>query len=107
MRREVAVVKSAVSAELRAIVLERLGRLAETDADTLLIMDGQSTETLADGISVSLYHETLENGAHKFVVQALKPRWFGLTTAIEVDGFVIEPNGERRTLVEEEMWTYL
>ena len=70
-------------------------------------MEEHSTEELAEGISINLYHEALGGGAHKFVVQALKPRYLGLTTAIEVDGFVVEPSGATRPLAEDETWKYL
>jgi hypothetical protein len=81
--------------------------LAERSLDALASMEDHSAEELSEGISINLYHEALGSGAHKFVVQALKPRYLGLSTAIEVDGFVIEPNGAKRPLAEDETWKYL
>jgi hypothetical protein len=52
------------------------------------------------------YHD-VAGDLHFVVVQASKDRWFGLFTAMEVAGFVIDENGIRRPITEAERWNYI
>lgn len=94
--------------DLRSIAAERVAELKKLDASALESLPAHSKEALPSNrrIAVSQYHEVTETGGHRIVVQAMQDRWLGLSTAIEVDGFVIETDGRKRRLTEPEKWAY-
>jgi len=92
---------------LRKIVAERLVRLKALDSMELESLPSHTTEALAAKITVTQYHEVDGPGEHKIVVQASQPRWLGIMDDVEVDGFVVAPDGTKRPLGEEEKWPYL
>lgn len=94
--------------DMRSIVTGRVAKLQELDAVALRSLPAHSKETVPSNrkIVVSQYHEVTETGEHRIVVQVIQDRWLGLSTAIEVDGFVLEADGTRRPLTETEKWPY-
>jgi hypothetical protein len=94
--------------DMRSIVAGRVAKLQELDAAALRSLPAHSKENLPSNhkIVVSQYHEVAETGEHWIVVQGIQDRWLGLSTAIEVDGFVVESDGTRRPLTEPEKWPY-
>jgi hypothetical protein len=95
--------------DMGAMVIERVDRLQKLDMETLYSLPEHSQETVSSGakVTVSQYHEISEAGEHKLVVQALRPKWFGMFTAIKVEGFVVAKDGAKRPLTEQEKWAYL
>lgn len=95
--------------DMRVIIAERIDKLQKLDIATLQSLPPHSQETLLSEvkIAISQYHEISDAGEHKVIVQAIRPKWLGLSTAIEVDGFVCSSDGTRRPLSEKEKWAYL
>jgi hypothetical protein len=95
--------------DMRAMVIERVARLQKLDIETLCSLPEHSQEIVSpeEKVTVSQYHEVSEAGEHKLVVQALRPKWFGMFTAIQVEGFVVSKDGTKRPLTEKEKWPYL
>ena len=100
-----------VTEELRSLVAARLKSLAGlSDAElrklpaTVIEKAGDPPSKVAQ-YTVAQYHDLLKNGEQMFVVQAGREGILGLT-AIEVDGFVLGPDGSRRPLSEKETWNF-
>jgi hypothetical protein len=95
--------------DMRAIVTDRVANLRKLDVAALKALPPQSTEVLSSEEKVTLaqYHEISESGEHKIIVQITRSRWLGLSTAIEVEGFVVVADGTRRPLADQEKWDYL
>ena len=93
---------------LRGVVADRVKALQQLDFGAIKALPGQSKESVPSlgKIAIIRYHEVAKTGEHLVVVQALRQRWFGLSTAIEVDGFVVGPDGARRPMAEQEKWPF-
>jgi hypothetical protein len=93
---------------MRGLVADRVKTLRQLDFDAIKALPPQKKETaLSLGkVEVIQYHDVVKTGEHLVVVQALRPRWLGLFTAIEVDGFVMAPDGTSRPLAEQERWPF-
>lgn len=94
---------------MQAIVREKIDRLKQLNDDVLRALPEYSEDIAEiDGKKtiVGTYHEVIADGAHKIVVQAVQHRWLGITSRIKVDGFVIDADGIRRSVSEEELWDY-
>jgi hypothetical protein len=86
--------------DMRAIVADRMADLQRADDAALQRLPPQQREVLPedDRTVVTKYHEVTDAGEHRVVVQVLRNRWLGLSTAIEVDGLVLDTHGVRRPL---------
>jgi hypothetical protein len=93
--------------DLGKIVADRLVRLKGLDSTALESLPPHTTEALTSKVTVTQYHEAHWTGKRKVVVQASRSRWLGTLDDVEVDGFVVAPDGTRRPLTEEEKWPYL
>jgi hypothetical protein len=98
-----------VTIDMREAVFERVKKLQQLDVEAVKMLPPQSQGRLPSlsGITVTEYHEVTEAGEHRVVVQAIRPRWFGISTSIEVDGFVIGGDGTKRPLADREKWPFL
>jgi len=91
------------------MVAAHLKSLQDLDVAAILCLPAKATVSpsgLGD-VTLTQYHDVTEAGEHMVVVQALRDRWHGLSTAIVVDGFVIASNGMRRRLAEHEKWPFM
>jgi hypothetical protein len=97
-----------MDAAMRGLVADRVKALQQLDFDAIKALPAQKKETAPSlgTVEVIQYHEVGKTGEHLVVVQALRQRWLGLSTAIEVDGFVMAPDGTRRPLAEQERWPF-
>ena len=93
---------------MRQVVADRIKVLQQLDVHAIKALPAQREETsLSLGkVRVIQYHDVDKTGEHMVVVQALRPRWLGLFTAIEVDGFVMTADGAKRPLAEQEKWPF-
>lgn len=97
-----------MDAAMREMVAERLRSLQQLDLGAIKALPAQTKETAPSlgKVEIVQYHDTGKAGEHMVIVQALRQRWLGLSTAIEVDGFVVAPDGTRRPLSEQEKWAF-
>lgn len=94
--------------KLRALVADRVARLRALQVSTVQSLPNVVSEDIAAGkTKLHQYHDVLNSGEHMVVVQAMEDRWFGIFTAIEVDGFVVTTDGMKRSLREEEKWDFI
>jgi len=95
--------------DMRTIVADRIANLQKLDVAALRALPTHSKEVLSseENVALSQYHDVSDAGEHKIVVQVTRPRWLGLSTAIEVDGFVTTTDGTKRPLTDREKWAYL
>jgi hypothetical protein len=94
---------------MKAIVRETIDRLKRLDDDVLRALPEYAEDvTEIDGkkVVIGTHHEVLTDDSHKIVVQAIQQRWLGMMTRIEVDGFVIDRSGARRSALEQELWDF-
>ena len=93
---------------MRNAVASRVERLRQLDLAAIKQLPQQLTEAVPSlrKLSVTQYHDVTNEGGHRVVVQAVRERWLGLFTAIEVDGFVVDSGGIKRALREPEKWPY-
>ncbi|MEO6080913.1 MAG: hypothetical protein ABIQ86_14260 [Steroidobacteraceae bacterium] len=94
---------------LRETVRSRVETLQRLDLDAVENLPPQQREDdpSLGKIAVIQYHDVTDVGDHRVVVQGARQRWFGIFTAIEVDGFVLEKGGIKRPLTEPEKWPYM
>lgn len=87
-----------------AVVRERLTFLNSLSYDEVAALPKVTMEKIVvDGnrLEVSVWHETLEMGAHLVAVQAYG-YWFLGIGRMAAEGFVLSPRNERRPLTLEE-----
>lgn len=94
---------------MRELVADRIEALQRLDLASIKSLPARTREVLStrSKIAVIRHHDVTETGDHRVVVQAVRQRWLGLFTAIEVDGFVAAPDGTRRPLAEKEKWPFI
>lgn len=88
-----------------AVVNEQLARLAALSFDALTALpEVQSEEIVINGkrFTLSIWHDLLESGEHRIVVQACKRGFLGLFGWMQADGFAVNSHNERRSLTDEE-----
>ena len=92
-----------------AVVQRRAGELrgkAFTDLAALPECDVGTVEILGKPVHLTVHRTTQQTGDVLIVVQAARDRYFGITTQIQVEGFVVRPNGETAVAREELLWDY-
>lgn len=57
-------------------------------------------------IKVTTYHESLEGGKHRVIVQAIRERWGGITAKVIASGYELSDKGRPRKLSAEELYEY-
>jgi hypothetical protein len=94
---------------LREVVTDRVRALEQLGFAAIKTLPAQKKETVPSlgKVEIIQYHDVGKTGEHIVVVQGLRQRWLGLSTAIEVDGFVVAPDGTRRPLAEQEKWPFI
>lgn len=95
-------------ADMRSIVSRRVSELRTMDVESIRRLPPHSTEQPSEDERVicNLFHEVAPGGEHVVVVQAVRDKWFGVSTAIVVDGFAIAGDGTTRDLTEQDSWKY-
>jgi hypothetical protein len=94
---------------LREVVTDRVRALEQLGLAAIKTLPAQKKEAVPSlgKVEIIQYHDVGKTGEHIVVVQGLRQRWLGLSTAIEVDGFVVAPDDTRRPLAEEEKWPFI
>lgn len=96
--------------DLNRLVAERIELLKHMPATQLRLLGEHMRETVVirgQIGSLSVYCDRIGKGARRIVVQALRDRWFGLSTAIVVKGFVLNEADERVDLTEGDLFEFL
>lgn len=91
-------------AVLSAVASEQLAELSAKPFDELVVLPHQSSEeVIRDGnnLTVSVWHDLLDSGEHRIVVQVGKPGMLA-SWRFHADGFVIMNKSERRALTDDE-----
>ena len=86
--------------------LAKLKALSPEEVQVLPEANVQTIETPGGRMTVSVYHRILEDFTHMVVLQVSKDVAFGLWQAVQVDGFVIDTTGTKRSLRDEETWEF-
>jgi hypothetical protein len=92
------------SAEQNAVVNERLAALSAMSFDELAALSSVTSEDLVlagKKHTLSVWHDILESGEHRIVVQLYKHGILGVGQML-AEGFVIDSRNERRGLTQEE-----
>jgi hypothetical protein len=93
-----------LSEDLSAVASERLAELSAKSFDELVMLPRQSSEEVTrnkNKLTVSVWHDLLDSGEHRIVVQVGKPGMLA-SWRFHADGFVIKSASERRALTDEE-----
>lgn len=88
-----------------AVASERVAALAAQTFDELVKLPNHtSEEVVRDGgkFTVSVWHDVLESGEHRIVVQVAQRMFLGFGSRMHAQGFVVSSKNERRALTEEE-----
>jgi hypothetical protein len=90
-----------IEQRLNAILAEPLDKLRSLPecVEEELILDGKK-------IKVTTYHETLEGGKHRLIIQAIRQRWGGITAKVIATGYELSDAGNPRKLRAEELYDY-
>lgn len=85
---------------LRDCVQTRLASLTELDAEHVRALPAYRVEIVhgANRVRLSVQHLVTHRGEHHVIVQATRPRWLGLRTASETDGFALATTDRKRPL---------
>lgn len=97
-----------LSAVLSAAASERLAELSDKSFDELSeLPDYSGQEVLREGytLMISIWHDILESGEHRIVVQAGKPGMLA-SWRFHAEGFAIDNRNERRDLTNEELSSF-
>ena len=93
---------------LESLVEQRFGDLRSKSVVDLLALPECKEEVITvDGKDVTLctIHK-MKDGKHRFVLQAIRERWGGITAKVVARGFEIESGKQLRTLTPEELYDY-
>lgn len=94
---------------MQKIVREKIVQLMSLGDEDLAALPKYTEEvTQIDQrqVAVGVHHEVLPDGSHKIVVQVIQNRYFGISTHIDVAGFIVARDGVRREVAESELWDY-
>lgn len=94
---------------MKTLLDERLASLLGLSPADLISLPRCATETVFnDGkdIKVTTYHEMIDEGRQRVVVQGIRQRWGGLTATVQAAGFEIAPDGVRRMMTQEELYDF-
>lgn len=64
-----------------------------------VVFDGKKTK-------VTTYHETLEDGKHRVIIQTIQARWGGMTAKVIASGYELSDTGIPRKLRADELYDY-
>jgi len=93
------------SLEMEALVREHRRKLEALSFSALeRIPEFQTVSTLPSGASLTVARKNNPDGSLTIVVEAWRPRVFGVSTQRNGNGFRINQAGERRELEERDHW---
>jgi hypothetical protein len=95
---------------MTASVAARLASLRGFDDDTLRALPASSTEQVGekpDRFLLTVWHDELEGGAHRVVVQAYRPALLGSCGSMDADGFLLSPDGSRPSLAASDLYEFI
>lgn len=94
---------------MEELIEQRLNALLSEPFDNLRLLPKSREEDLVlEGkkIKVTTFHEGLEAGKHRVVIQAIRERLGGITAKVVASGYEISGLGDRRKLTAEELYEY-
>jgi hypothetical protein len=94
---------------LEAIIEERIESLRGRAFTDLVSLPECTTEIVNvddKDVKVTTFHEILEDGKHRIVVQGIRERWAGITAKVLAMGFEFVKDGVRRTLTPEDLYDF-
>jgi hypothetical protein len=100
---------ASITSEMNSIVRSRIRDLRSRSFTELgLLPEAETTQLKIGGESVSL---SVYRGPHTengllIVVQALRDRYWGISTEIQVEGFIARSSGEMAEAAEEALWDF-
>jgi len=97
-----------IAAEMHSAVDSRFDELSKLDVAAIQALPALREQKIsADGKSkLWEYHDVLDSGEHKVVLQAIRPIWFGLINSVFAVGFVLQADGQKRPLTDKERWEF-
>jgi len=93
---------------IESLVEQRLGDLrSKSVTDLLALPEYEEDVVKVNGKDVQLFtiHQIME-GRHRFVMQAIRQRWGGITTKVVAQGFEIAGDKQIRALTPEELYDF-
>lgn len=94
---------------LNAAVRDEIMRLKTLNLSQLFFLPPSADEQLTfdeHPIAITIWHDVLESGEHRFVAQAGQKTLFGLATYLCADGFAVSETGDVRGLSDEELASF-
>ena len=94
---------------IEVLVEQHLVELRSKPITDLLVLPKLTEETAKvqeREVRLSTYHETVETGSHRFIVQGTQERWGGITAKVVAQGFEIASDRSLRTLSQEELYEF-
>jgi hypothetical protein len=90
-----------VEQRLDAMLAEPLDRLRSLPeyVEEEVVLDEKKTK-------VTTYHETLEGGKHRLIIQAIRERWGGIAAKVIAGGYEFSDAGSPRKLRADELYDY-
>jgi hypothetical protein len=94
---------------MEELVDERLQAILAQPFETLATVPECVEEQLSVNgkpVKLTTYHQVLEMGAHRLIVQAIRERWGGVTAKVVARGYEVSAGRGHRKLSEEELYDY-
>ena len=90
-----------IEQRLNAMLAEPLDRLCSLPGclEEEVVLDEKKTK-------VTTYHETLEGGKHRFIIQVIRERWGGIAAKVIAGGYELSDAGSPRKLRADELYDY-
>lgn len=89
-------------------IAKRISELRELTQEELWQLPQTTELTLAnERIKLTTYHDILEGGVHRFVVQGIRERWLGIMAMVRASGFEVKDDGNQRLLSPEDLYDFL
>jgi hypothetical protein len=104
------VANNPVYAEMTARVLSRaaeLRRKSFRELSSLPETDTGKVDVLGNQVQLTIYRTARTADELLVVVQAARPRLFGIFTEIRVEGFLAKSNGDQADAPEKLLWDYM
>jgi hypothetical protein len=90
-----------IEQRLNAMLAEPLDRLRSLPGcvEEEVVLDEKKTK-------VTTYHETLEGGKHRLIIQAIRERWGGIAAKVIAGGYEFSDAASPRKLRADELYDY-
>ena len=95
--------------DLDALAEQRRASVASLPLEEIYGLPECSTDQVMFGrtkVSVAVWHETLDNGAHRVIVQVGRERLWGIVAGVAAMGYEFSTAAAPRKLREDELYDY-